>query len=431
MVGVRFHRSRALRVAATCAVVLATVVACTQQTTVAPLREDPELAAVLNARKDAQELLRTARRLTSEGAAALEADLVKNPGDKASREMLLAYYQWPGRKGQTREALLAASRPHALWLIEHEPDSHLLESGRVSTDTGTPGYAQARALWLAQIAKPDVSAATLGNAAAFFTESEPPMAEQLLLRTRALQSRGGEPRTYTDDIPEWNLRLGMLYAAVIERDHPHARKVREKLETSTDAAILHATGFALWVPYRSGRDRTRGRLDSSRAYVERAARLDSPYADAANRFLKNMDPSACERLLVEGSATLSRKSSPDLLAKSFGPERLRLLVSFADQEYLSAEYLDWRARQPESSAFRSKDPGAPARRRTRARRSISRLRWRAPRSTRRPFSARTSRWRSTRFASAIAAPPCATCARPQKFRHRADPGWNRGSSTTC
>ena len=296
-------RSRTLLVSATCALVMAAVIACTQQTSVAPLREDPELAAVLKARQD-------------------------------------------------QEELLAASRPHALWAIEHYPDSDVLERGVVSTDTDPDGYAPARALWLKQIAKPDASAALLGNAAAFFSESDVPLAEQLLLRSRALEPNGPSPGT--EGLSSWDLRLGMLYADVIARDLPYAREVREKLEQSTDAKILHGTGFALWLRERNGRDMATNARDVGQQLIERAARLDSPGSDEARAFLKNRTGERRDDVLY-GPAP-APKSWSDRLAKSSGGEKLWRLTMFADQEYLHAEYLDWRARQPEGSPFRSRDP---------------------------------------------------------------------------
>jgi hypothetical protein len=161
--------------------------------------------------------------------------------------------------------LLAARRAHILWLIEHHPESELAGAGEARIFPGDLqpffpgdpiGYSQAKALWLAQANRPDVTAAVLGHAADFLEAADKPLAEQFLLQARALDPKG-----------PWTARLGWLYASVLvgsegpagrnsirtlsvgDPRSPFGIVVREKLGESTDEILLTATG---WFLSRSG-----------------------------------------------------------------------------------------------------------------------------------------------------------------------------------
>jgi hypothetical protein len=167
--------------------------------------------------------------------------------------------------------LLAARRTHILWLIEHHPDSGLagsLEARIFPLDLepffpGDPvGYAQAKAVWLAQANRPGVSSMVLGNAAYFLEATDKPLAEDLLLRASVMDPAG-----------PWLARLGRFYALLIggldgvagrnaartlsraEPNSPFGIAVRKKLTESTDDVVLTAVGwflrFAPRGPFRS------------------------------------------------------------------------------------------------------------------------------------------------------------------------------------
>src|SRR5688572_24446786 len=103
---------------------------CTGPDAAPPLREDPALAAELQAdaarEKEARERQKALEAITLADAAKLEAVLVENPDDLETRGRLLAFYRVMGRKLQSREANVVAIRRHVAWLTEHHPDSLLL-----------------------------------------------------------------------------------------------------------------------------------------------------------------------------------------------------------------------------------------------------------------------------------------------------------------
>ena len=217
----------------------------------------------------------------------LEAAVRENPGDLAALQRFLTSY-WV--QYETRPAvgwengpssstavgiennplvankvvdrrLLAARRAHILWLIDHQPDSDLagaFEARIFPKDLapffpGDPiGYAQAKASWLAQTTRPDVNAVSLGHAADFLEVADKPLAEQMLLRARALEPKG-----------PWAARLGRFYTSVLvgseapagrnsmrtlsvaEPLSSYATLVRGKLGESTDEMLLTAVGWFL------------------------------------------------------------------------------------------------------------------------------------------------------------------------------------------
>ncbi len=159
------------------------------------------------------------------------------------------------------DRLLAARRTYIVWLIEHHPDWDLAGAveARIFPHDLTPffpgdsaGYAQAKAAWMAHTRRADVSAVVLGHAADFFAIADKPLAEQALLRARALDPEG-----------RWTARLGQLYRDVLlgsevisgrnsrrmvsvgEPRSPYAIALREKLAKSTDEELLTATGWFL------------------------------------------------------------------------------------------------------------------------------------------------------------------------------------------
>jgi BlaR1 peptidase M56 len=157
--------------------------------------------------------------------------------------------------------LLAARRAHILRLVEHHPDSEL--AGAVVARMflkdlepffpGDPiGYSQAKALWLEHARRPGANAVVLGHAADFLEAADKPVAEQMLLRARALDPNG-----------PWTARLGRLYAIALvgsvtiagrsslrtlsvgEPRSSYGQVVRRNLGESTDDVLLTAAGWFL------------------------------------------------------------------------------------------------------------------------------------------------------------------------------------------
>lgn len=328
-------RTRRALVAASCAVVIAIAVACRQETKVEPLREDPVVAARLKANAQRMENARSAEQMTLDEAASLEDALKKNPEDMATREKLLMFYRWTGRNRQPWADNVAARKRHALWLVRNHPDSDLLSMVHLSMREDPAGYAEARRLWLTAIAPRDVNPKILSNAAWFFSDFEQPVAEKILLRAKAQQPNGPQPRVVSGKYyAPWSERLGQLYASAIagrvwpyRHDESTARQAwaRDRLERSSDGQVLSAAGLQL-TTFAPKQQHAFGRQ-----LIERAGETDFAPARTARDRLRRMQSE-------------SRLEAPPA-ANATGPERVRQLAAMALSEYTSAEYFDWPAKQ--------------------------------------------------------------------------------------
>ena len=298
----------------------------------------------------------------------LEAILARNPEDVAAREKLLVFYHWTGKNTQDWNENVAARRRHALWLTEHHPDSDLLHMARLSKQADPAGYTEVRKLWLGHTAKPDASSKVLSHAAFFFEASEKPMAEQLLLRAKAIDPEGPQPRikdgTY---YRPWSGRLGELYAQVIvgstgpttlnvvretnpkDADGPHARDIRKKLDESTDAVLLRTTGRYLAVN-ASNVTNVPERVTLARKYLQRALELDPQSQLMVRQTLDFIDATEQRgqrpfaRSSFEGVA---RESRPEAVERLPADERLPQLANLADDEYGYAGALEYVAHRPD------------------------------------------------------------------------------------
>jgi tetratricopeptide (TPR) repeat protein len=248
--------------------------------------------------------------MTPVQAAALEASVAGKPDDRESRENLLAYYGDVRR--QLDPAAVTARRAHILWMIEHHPDldtasAWSLRLYTIGEDLWLPdslratmhanadpeGYAQAKRLWLAEMAQPDVAVQTLRNAARFFEMADKPLAEAALLKLAEL-----EPG-------KWSGELGRLYGLTIvgsdatltpqlvqhvsmtAAHSAYADQIRRKLQDSTDPQLLAAAGLLLWnADQLNSRDNTPHAIDfdvwaQGTNYLERAVALDPNATSAA------------------------------------------------------------------------------------------------------------------------------------------------------
>ena len=99
--------SRGKKIAATigCVLAIATVVACRQQISATPLREDPELAKRLADQDEQTKQFEAARDMTQEQADALEQRIAVNPEDFDARRQLVTYYRTSSKVPGTRKCL--------------------------------------------------------------------------------------------------------------------------------------------------------------------------------------------------------------------------------------------------------------------------------------------------------------------------------------
>ena len=302
---------------------------------VPPLREDPALAAELQA-ETARESAARARRTVLEGmtladAAKLEAVLVENPEDLETRGRLLAFYRVRGGELQPVEVNVAAICRHVAWVTEHHPDSILL-AGVFRRADDPIGYAQIRELWLPHIEKRDAALAVL-NLASYFFSDEPKVAEGLLLRMQELPLDPAEVGTIHDRsvTPVWG-RLGGLYAQVIHSagrpgasvEAAYVDDVKRKLAASRDAPLLAAVAQSLLLSGAGQGDPDLTAL--ARGYLQRALMLD-PEHPHVGQVWAQVESSAVSRVVANARGRAQAATYAGV------PDRTSRLACFAEVEY--------------------------------------------------------------------------------------------------
>lgn len=347
----RMSGTRRAGVAAGCAAALVLAVACRQQIAAEALRPDPEIQKQIDSNNARAERHRAAVAMSAADAAAMEKSLEANPDDIDARESLIIFYDQAGKVSW--EEKLAGMRRHALWRIAHLPETDLwIPNLSKRYDPG--GYAQAKQLWMQHAARPDVTAKTLGRAAAFLSVSDKHEAEQLLLRAREMEPDG-----------VWAARLGDLYgraiaaaadprsgdddAAAAQADFAvHAQRT---LDASNDANVLVPAGYVLVRRVT----RTPGDIDPQsigRRYLERALALDPQNVRARSAVAEQAygqrwrDIGA--RLRAGGARdAFNEFSDTTYAAISALPEvdRLFYLPGAASGAYMRAENIEYTSRQ--------------------------------------------------------------------------------------
>ncbi|HKE84732.1 MAG TPA: M56 family metallopeptidase, partial [Vicinamibacterales bacterium] len=276
-----------------CVLAIATVIACRQQISATPLREDPELAKRLVNQEEERKRFEAARDMTQEQADVLEQRIDANPEDFEARRQLVTYYRTSSKVAWDKK--VPGLRRHALWLIEHHPE-HDVQAPALSPQFDPEGFAAAKKLWESHLARPDVSPFLVFRAASFFAPHDKPYAEQLILRGMTMDPDSAALKArMPPDVGgyQWPVQLSSLYAAALRgsesawgtyndlRTHldkvnaPYAKQVRDKLEATTDAQLLARVGGILTRPNQSTKDPAlKQALDDVRAlgvrYLERA-----------------------------------------------------------------------------------------------------------------------------------------------------------------
>jgi beta-lactamase regulating signal transducer with metallopeptidase domain len=318
--------SRVKRIGAAvgCVLAIATVIACRQQSTATPLREDPELAKMLADRDEQGKKFEAARDMTQEQADTLEQRVALSPEDFEARGQLVTYYRASSKVAWDKK--VPGLRRHALWLIEHHPD-HEVQAPALSPEFDPEGFAAAKRLWEAHLARPDASPFLVYRAASFFAPHDKPYAEPLILRGMAMDPDSAALKArMPPDVAgyQWPMQLASLYGAALRgsesawgtyhdlRTHldkvnsPYAKQVRSKLDATTDAALLARVGSILTDtrPVSSVGDSAGTQaVEQIRAlgvrYLERALELD-PNLESAKTTLVRMrlqeQPTDADRL---------------------------------------------------------------------------------------------------------------------------------------
>ena len=345
-------RARIWLAVAGCAASVVVVAACRAEQVIPPLVQQDMRPDMVQRRHEAERregVQKAARAMTWEEAEALEITWRRDRKDSEAAEKLLLFYGPDGgRRTPDDPRKRAARRALILWLIENEPDSALLCRiyGRIfgASDwlMDPDAYRAAKRLWLAHTARPDVNAATLRNAAWFFSAEDKPLAERLLRQGQRL----------TGD-PAWTARLGELYGAAIlgqgrfglsstnasAAQTEYATRVRATLDRSRDADLLTRVGDYLTTGMGPPRVVFEHRA-LARVYLKRATEID-PTLRRARASLEGLDYSdllARERKLFAG---VHRDWWPDVISKLPDSQRLPILIRSASAEYTGARSLEW------------------------------------------------------------------------------------------
>jgi hypothetical protein len=186
------------------------------------------------------ESLRGILELEETDVARLEQQLAANPDDIPTRLKLMAYERRADRAPLQEDR--AKRVQHALWLIQHHPDSELLHSFVSGFSPGelTPAdYRRAVALWdAASHAKPG-DAAVEWNAASFFQDLDPELHLHYLEATAA-----------ADPNHPFALRpLANLYALSILQRGPLASRAQAGLDASKNVWVLGNAAYMFQSQY--------------------------------------------------------------------------------------------------------------------------------------------------------------------------------------
>lgn len=186
------------------------------------------------------ESLRDILKLEESDAARLEQRLAANPDDFPARLKAMAYYQRADRSGRQEDR--AKRVQHALWLIEHHPDSELLHSpvSRFSKGELAPAdYRRAVALWDTAAKRRPADAAVQWNAASFFQGLDPGLHMHYLEATAA-----ADPNH-----PFALLPLAYFYALSILERGPLASRAQAGLEASNNVWVLGNAAYMFQSQY--------------------------------------------------------------------------------------------------------------------------------------------------------------------------------------
>jgi hypothetical protein len=194
--------------------------------------------------------------LSSTDAQRLEAAIVSNPHDRASRGALLDFYFLGGAEPAVA---VPARRRHILWLIENTPEDQLAGSPAATIDAAGHSLADPRGFklasdaWRAQVAKAAVKPAALVNAAYFFKTDDKAFTISLLERALALEPSSKEIAARLGD----EYALAIMGVTMINRNgypmraDPNltqstlAKNAREALTTSRNPYLVAKAGYML------------------------------------------------------------------------------------------------------------------------------------------------------------------------------------------
>lgn len=229
-----------------------------QQKSLPALKPDPALATQIAKSIARNDRYQEIDHMTAADAEALESKVSQNPDDADARELLMMFYQSRGRQVLGDEKATKGFWSIKLWCIEHHPEDPCASMTEPLFDLAS--YQKGAKLWEGILRRPNVTPKLQIAAVAYFRQADPKRAEEIAKSARI------------DEKTRMRLLSG-IYASALSgpsSSAPYAEDLRKRLDRSSDAALLSATGFSL----------VRGQLPESAAsvlghkYIERAAALD-------------------------------------------------------------------------------------------------------------------------------------------------------------
>lgn len=306
--------------AISCGVAIFLAAAC-QQKALPALKADPAYAKQIAGSIARSSMFQQIEHMTAADAEALEAKVFQNPDDAGAREKLMTFYQSEGRKVLGDEKTTKGFWTIKLWCIEHHPEDPCASLIEPLFDAAS--YQKGAKLWNDILRRPNVTPALQAAAVTYFRRADPKRAEEI---AKAARIDEGTRRRL----------LSGIYAFALTgppSETPYAEDLRKRLDRSTDAGLLSATGFTL----------VRGQQPGSAAsvlghkYIDRAAALDPASVNSDD--LARLDSiQAVVQLNRQMAATIGRDVSETQYEKAAtlpADQRARVMPELAERAYWS------------------------------------------------------------------------------------------------
>jgi Zn-dependent protease with chaperone function/tetratricopeptide (TPR) repeat protein len=314
---VRATNTQRVALAMSCVVAVFLAAAC--QKPLPTLKADPAMAQRIAGSIARNNLYQEVNRMTAADAEALEAKVLKNPDDAGPREKLMTFYQVKGRQVLGDEKTTNGFWTIKLWCIEHRPEDPCASLTEPLFDPSS--YQKGAKLWDSILRRPSVTPKLQVTAVGYFRRGDPKRAEELAKRARI------------DEQARMHL-LSSVYATALSRpssETPYTEDLRKRLDQSSDAALLSATGFYL----------VRGQMSDSptsilgHRYIDRAAALNPTSVDR-NELARIDKSQARGQLYRQMTAAVGNEVSESQYQKAAALpaiQRAQFMPSLAERAY--------------------------------------------------------------------------------------------------
>jgi len=319
-------KSRKILVALSCTAAILLAAACHKRDFyTGELKPDPSIAASLEKQKEWE----ASHGMSEPQAASLESAVAKNPEDLESRMKLMNFYRTGGSRLYGEKEADERFWKHKLWFIQNHPGHEAALF--VQPFSNQAAHEQAKNMWIAVAEQKNASTSALYNAARFFENENPRLAEQIYIRLQA-----AAPDKF------WPVSFGRLYSEVIAKgpDTPLAGEIRKKLDQSKDPTLLAITGYDLAMAHPNDY----GMVELGRAYLERAFQIDhnAYYAKNGLAVVERLQEGArTDQKIAQAMAAMPSEAQYQTVSALTESERFRYLPKFAETAYIRGDMLDY------------------------------------------------------------------------------------------